>query len=296
MFIFLLIVIAVVVVFFIIKRTFKLPKYGNMTLVTGGIKTGKTTMSVWLATRQYNKVYREWFIYDRILYPALHKLPFRKCRDLKRREKPLFYSSIPIAIKNYVPLTHDLIQRQSRFAYKSVVYVCESSLLADSQCIKNSSVNESMLLFNKLFAHETRGGYVFYDTQSINDNHYAVKRCLSSYFYIHHSYKLPFFVIAKVRELKYSDDNTSINTFDSDVENSLLTVVIPKRVWKYFDCYCFSSFTDDLPVVTDVQRVNVNDRKKVKKIVSFRKYETLPDKYVSSKSEVICNEENVSKD
>lgn len=271
-----LILIGVIILIIAIFKIIKIPKFGNMTLITGGVKTGKTTMSVWLAYRQYQRQLRKYYILNYIIYPVFHRLPFKWAKRLNKKEKPLFYSNIPIAIKGYVPLTTDLIERRTRFRYGSVIYMCESSLVADSQCIKDAIINEEMLLLNKLIAHETKGGYLFYDTQSISDNHYAVKRCLSSYFYIHHSKKIPFFVLSWVRELKYSEDSNEVNNFGTDVEDTLQLVIIPKKVWKLFDCYCYSALTDDLPVEENEKIVNITDSKKTKKIITFRNYKTIP--------------------
>lgn len=276
--IWLTLIAAALILYFLIKIS-KIPKFGNMVLVTGGVKTGKTTMSVWLAVRQYWRQLRKYYIYNYVLYPMFHRIGKLK-KKMKLREKPLFYSNVPVAVKNYVPLTTDLIERKKRFRYGSVIYMCESSLVADSQAIKDAYVNEEMLLLNKLIAHETKGGYLFYDTQSISDNHYAVKRCLSSYFYIHHMRKIPFVCLAWVRELKYSEDNSTVNNFESDVEDTLQLVVIPKKVWKLFDCYCYSALTDNLPVVDETQEVG--DDKKARKIISFREYKTIPKEYLEN--------------
>lgn len=264
---------------FLLYKIMKIPKFGNMTLITGGVKTGKSTMSVWLATRQYWRQKRKYYIYNYIIYPMFFWWNTKWAKRMKRKEKPLFYSNIPIAIKGYTPLTTDLIERKTRYRYGSVIYVCESSLVADSQHIKDPLVNEEMLLMNKLIAHETKGGYLFYDTQSISDNHYAVKRCLSSYFYIHHMRKIPFFCLAWVRELKFSEDNSAVNTFDTDIEDTLQLVIIPKSVWKMFDCYCYSVLTDNLPIEERKITITKRDNKKAHKIVTFRKYATIPKEF-----------------
>lgn len=279
-----LVIIAILVAWILLSKLLKIPKFGNMVLITGGVKTGKSTMSVWLAARQYWRQRRKVWIYNRILYPALHWLPFRWAKNMRIREIPLFYCNIPIAIKGYTPLTTDLIERKTRFRYGSVIYICESSLVADSQTIKDQIINEEMLLLNKLIAHETKGGYIFYDTQSISDNHYAVKRCLSTYFYIHHTRKIPFFCLSWVRELKFSEDNSTINTFEDDVEKTLQLVIIPKKVWKMFDCYCYSALTDDLKV-EDRQAIIVKTQsKKAKKIITFRNYKTIPKEYLEEET------------
>ena len=277
------ILILAIVILFLIARVLKIPKFGNMVLVTGGVKTGKSTMSVWLAVCQYWRQLCKYYILNYFIYPVFHWIPFGPFKRMKKREKPLFYSNIPVAVKNFVPLTLSLIQRKERFRYGSVIYICESSLVADSQAIKDAYVNEGMLLLNKLIAHETKGGYIFYDTQSIMDNHYAVKRCLSSYFYIHHMRKIPFFCLAWVRELKFSEDNNvAVNTFDTDVEDTLKLVIIPKKVWKYFDCYCYSVLTDHLPVVDQTVHVEPMGDRKARKIISFKRYRTIPEEFVDN--------------
>ena len=65
-----------------------------------------------------------------------------------------------------------------------------------------------------------------------------------------------------------SDDNSTITAQSEDVENTLRKVIFRKKVWKTFDCYCYSSLTDDLPVEDKV--VNAPTLKACD-IVSFRK-------------------------
>lgn len=131
----------------------------------------------------------------------------------------------------YVPLTDDLLLRKKRFVYGSVVYCQEASLVADSQLIRDMDINQLLLLFNKLFGHETKGGILIYDTQTISDLHYSIKRSLSEYFYIHRLVKwIPFFLIAYVQENRYSEDGSIITTINGDVEDSgLKKVIIPKK-------------------------------------------------------------------
>lgn len=265
----------------LLNKLFMVPKMGNVTLVTGAVKAGKSTLAVHLAKKLYGKIYFKWWIGDKIFYPVLSKLP-KIGKKLKRKEKPLFYSNVPIVCKNYSPLTSELILRQHRFAYGSVVYVNEASLLADSQLIKDMDINERLQLFNKLFGHETKGGYLLYDTQSVNDNHYACKRCITSYFHVHHNVKIPFFVIMYVREMYYSDDGAIVNVSETTVEDTLKRVIVPKSVWKCFDAYCFSCFTDDLPVDNKIVQYKKNGDLKARKIVSFRTFKSLREEFVDN--------------
>ena len=259
--IWLVLVIGLIVVI-VLTRKFKKPKISCMALVTGGVKAGKSTFSCALALSKYKSQVRK------VRFANFFRRIFRK----ELFEKPLLYSNVPLNCE-YVPLTDDLLLRKQRFVYRSVIYAQEASLIADSQLIKNLDINQRLLLFNKLIGHETKGGYLIYDTQCINDNHYSVKRCISEYFYIHDTVKwIPFILLCHVRELRYSDDGQEINVYEGDVEESMRTVLVSKRVWKMFDAYCYSVLTDHLPVASEV----VEGRKlldlKAHKIVSFRKY------------------------
>jgi hypothetical protein len=225
-------------------------------------------LSVWLSVRKYKRTVFVWKI--RCLIAKLLKKPLP--------EKPLFYSNVPIAGVDYVLIPVELLERKIfRPAYKSVIYIQEASLLADSMYFKDLALNERLLLFNKLIGHQTRGGYLIYDTQAICDNHYAVKRCLSSYFWIHHNIKIPFFCVLFVREMFYSaDDSTTVNTVGQDVETDLKIIVIPKRAWKMYDAYCCSALTDDLELYDKTDFIPIGkefrSRLKIKTILSFKEY------------------------
>lgn len=218
-------------------RLRKVPKLGCLALITGGVKTGKSTLAIYLAIRQNKRQRFKWKLYM-LLQKVLTFLPVR--------EEPLLYSNVPLAGVNYVPLTVELLLREKRFNYRSTIYVQEASLVEDSQMFKDMDINERLLYFNKLIGHETRGGGIIYDTQAIQDCHYAIKRSISSYIWIHHNVKIPFFIMVYVREMFYSEDNSSVNVFNEDVEKTLLRIIVPKSVWKKFDAYCYSKLTDDL--------------------------------------------------
>lgn len=271
------IILGVILLIFL-RKIFKIPNCGNMVLVTGGIKTGKSTLSVRMAYKTWKKQRLKVRIYN-----VLHVLFRRIFKRFKyKKDLPLLYSNIPLNVP-YVPLTVAHLKREVRFVYGSVAYFCESSLIVDSQYFNDKITNEELLLLVKLWAHETKGGYAFYDTQSISDNHYAIKRCLSSYFYIHHTIKtIPFFLVMLVRELKYSEDNTSVNTFESDVEDGLKIVIVPKRTWRLFDCYCYSVLTDHLPVGGTVVDLDEQEDLKARRIISLKKYHTLSDEFLDN--------------
>lgn len=272
-----LIIIAIIAIILMVQffKLRKVPKLGCLALITGGVKTGKSTLAIYLAIKQNKRQRRKWRIYM-TLRKVLTFLPVR--------EEPLLYSNVPLAGVKYVPLTVELLLREKRFNYRSTIYVQEASLVEDSQMFKDMDINERLLYFNKLIGHETRGGGIIYDTQAIQDCHYAIKRSISSYIWIHHNVKVPFFVLVYVREMFYSEDNSSVNVFNEDVEETLLRIIVPKSIWKKFDAYCYSKLTDDLERVTETnfipkrkfnmtmaQKRSINKKLRTDRVISVRK-------------------------
>lgn len=263
-----LIVVAVgIFLYFKIMSKFKMPKLSCVNLVTGGVKCGKSTLAVALAVKTYKRNHRAWKM----------RAWFQKKMNVPIDEEPLLYSNIPLSVP-YVPLTLDLLLRKKRFAYKSVLYICEASLVCDNQMYKlcGESENERVMFFNKLFGHETLNGTCIYDTQCIGDLSINVRRCLSSSLYVYNLNKsIPFFLIANVREERYCEDGQTMNVYDADVEESVKKVLISKRTWKYFDAFCYSKFTDDLEVEKNVVKLDKGTSLKASDIVSFRNFKTL---------------------
>lgn len=242
--------------------------YGNLTLITGGVKKGKTQLAVALAVKQYRKQLKKWR---------------RKCRRARKRyeplpEKPLLYSNMPIGREGdeYAPLTMELITLQERFRWGSVVYYNEASLIAGSKDIKDEELNDHLLKFFKLCAHFTMGGYVFLDTQSVSDCHYTIKRSLSTAFDIWQRVTLPFVSLIWLREMKIVDGDsvvaidTQIDPQDSVADGGKRQYfrLISNKWWRYYDQYAYSAQVADLPVGDDV--VQVKRDKKVYSLLRCR--------------------------
>lgn len=232
-----LIILVVLIALFIIFSPFLLvPQFGSLCVVTGGLKAGKSTFSLHLAYKTWK---RNKFIV------ALKNIP-RRIFKKKLLEKPLFYSTIPVSFP-HVRITKELILRQHRFAYKSVVWIDETTLLADSSLYKDTVQNAQLLEFCKLFGHETRGGTMFFTSHCIEELHHSMRRVSNQYYYVHRTIKwIPFLCVCAVREERYSEDGHVTNTYDETVSEKLRWVIIPKSIWKKFDCYCYSIMTDNL--------------------------------------------------
>lgn len=257
--------IAIPIVYLHSKRL-KLP---NVYLITGGVKTGKSFVSVNLAIKQYRKN----------LFIAKVKRFFEQIfkKEIKT-ELPMLYSNIHLRNIKYNLFSADILERQTRIPYKSVVLIDEASLLADSMLYKNDDINEKLMLFVKLFGHYSKGGTLIINTQALHDMHFSFKRGISTYLWIHSKVKFPFITMLKVREMMFSDDtDKSINSINDDVEDGLKTLWVLNKYYKYYDCFCYSIFTDYHPVEVDYERPkNTNkDSLKTDVIISLREFKTL---------------------
>lgn len=75
--------------FFICRKVlakFKIPKISCVTLVTGGVKSGKSTFSVNLAIKTYKRIHLRWQF----------RSYFQKLLQRPIAEEPLLYSNIPL--------------------------------------------------------------------------------------------------------------------------------------------------------------------------------------------------------
>lgn len=243
----LLIGILVIALYVIYRKNFKILKTPSVCLITGGVKCGKSLLSVNLSIKDYRKRHRIWWLKTHLLK--------------KNIEEPLYYTNVTISFRNIkykqgkkskphrldknivrIKLCHLL--REKRINYGSVVYIQESSLMSDNMDYNNVIRNVDLSLWNKLFAHEGRGSAMYYDTQSPLDNHYSMKRVSSTYFFIQKNLNFFLFRVLYVRELINSENG--VNTFQDDVDETTRKVLIPRWYYKKYDRYEFSYLTDDL--------------------------------------------------
>lgn len=246
-----LICIGVIVLYILYRKNFKILKVPSVCLITGGVKTGKSLLSVNLSIKDFKRRHRKWWFVTHILR--------------KDKEEPLYYTNVTISFKNIkylldkdcfmkphrldrcivrIDLNH--LTRKVRFNYGSVIYIQESSLMADSMDFNDKKRNVELSLLNKLVAHETRGGALYYDTQSPLDNHYSLKRVASTYFFIQKNINFFLFHVLYVREMINTENG--VNDFNDDVDTTTRKVLIPFWYHHKYDRYEFSYLTDDLPL------------------------------------------------
>lgn len=254
-----LFLVLAIVLYVLYRKHFKILKVPSVCLITGGVKCGKSLLSVKLSIKDFKARHRKWWFFRHIL------------RD-KKKEEPLYYTNVQISfgsIKRNKPhrldrcirfVTLESLMRMERYNYKSVIYIQEASLMSDNMDFNNKIRNVELSLYAKLIAHETRGGALYLDTQSILDIHYSFKRVSSIYYFIRKHVNFFLFHILWVREMINTENG--VNNFTDDIETTSRMVLIPFWYHYKYNRYEFSYLTDDLPV---------SDKKNVKNngVVSF---------------------------
>lgn len=262
-------------------KFFKLYKVKNVIFVDGSLGTGKTFFSVSMAVRLYKKQLRRYKVL-KWLCGSLSFIPKMKEQGDKL-EEPYLYSNIRLRNIDYVKVTADLLCRKGfRFGYRSVLLIDEFSLMADQYTYKDREISERLSIFFKLWRHETKGGYIVINSQSTSDLHYSIKYVLSDYLYIHHKSKFPLITCLKVQEMAYCGDKDGsqvTNVMTDDIETNLRVMLVFNRYYKYYDTYCYSIFTDGLPVYRLIEHNFKGDSLKDPEIVSFKQWNYLKENY-----------------
>lgn len=267
-FIFLLVVIVLLafLLYWFIFRVKHL-KPNDVYMIDGGVKTGKSLITVMLSVKAYRiakiKYYIRWaliFVFARTMRDF--KNLFRKNKKLPYTmgEKPMLYSNMPLYRVKYNPLTLDIIKGKVRIPHRSVCLCDEATLIADSMSsyVGNRAkmqgieqINEDLTLFLKTYGHMTHGGKFFYNSQQVIDLHFAFKRNTSIYLWVARTRKFPFFCLSEVREVIHDESNDVVNVVTRDVELDNRPLFISKRWFKYYDRYYLDVLTKQLPLVVN---------------------------------------------
>lgn len=301
----LVILVVLCILYFVYCYKFKRITTNCVTLITGAPKTGKDLLQNDLAPHCYKRAHFVWWIKTRIFK--------------KKVEEPLFYVNYEFSFgkrygwwlnhseswrekhpyephpldKNIRMITKDLLLRDKRVAYKSVISITEASLVNDNMLSisvggkedreQTQIANIEISLFYKLIGHSSRGGQIFINSQSLTDLHYGPKRVSSSFLFIQKRrrvwWSFGLFDALYVREM-INADLGAVNNFESDVDDTMkLYLIFRPKVFKRYNCYEFSKFTDYLPIEEKAYN-------KAERLVSFNpRYIALADKRYKDKED-----------
>lgn len=293
-------IIAIVIVcllLYLYFRFFKIPKIKNLVFIDGGLGAGKSFYSVYLAVRLYKRNLRRYKVAKFLFRPiaVMKSVPnskvLRRIRSLYfDLEEPILYSNIPLRNVKHSKLTLSILLREERVAKKSVVLIDDVSILVDQMNFKDRVLNKRLSIFFKLWRHESHGGYIIANSQSLSDVHFAFRYALSDYLYIHSSVRFPFFRLLRCQEMQYSADEHSqsiVAGSGKDIEDTLKMVLVRNRYRKYYDSYCYSVITDDLIVYEKSSFIKFIESAKCLDVLTL---DALTSELLKPKKEVMLNE------
>lgn len=268
--------------FFVFKvKHLKTP---DVYMVDGGVKTGKSLITVMLAVKQYRRNTRIAKIQNFFIKIFNKTFWHKNKRELKNM--PMLYSNMPLYKVKYNKLTLDVLLWKVSIPHKSVCLIDEATLLADSMLgmAKNKDkreefdrINETLTLFLKTFGHQTHGGSCFYNSQNVIDLHFAFKRCTSTYLMVMKNRKYPFFCLVDVRELVHDESGDTKNVINRDVDDDNKPLFVGKWWYKYYDRYYLDVLTKNLPkyVDYDVEKVEWKNHQELEHIVTLGNYQKI---------------------
>jgi len=256
-----LIIIAIFVAIFIIKRTLK-DKQETITAFTGGLGSGKTFLTVLKATARYlrnlGKYYRKkvWHCFKNLFRKKENKKPWT-------HDKPILLSNIPVGIKKVrdkethkkkwlycqeLKVEHLLLQEAIPLG--SVVILDEVSAVASQYDFSKHNVKDVMDEFFRLFRHYVSNpqlkiqSYLFVNDQCSENINLVIRRRLNT---VHNlsNFKvfLGHFIIYFERQINISEEIKTVDikqgAGEADTQdNAGLTF---KFVWRKpkYDTYCY---------------------------------------------------------
>lgn len=245
--------------------------------VDGGVKVGKSKVSVMLVVKKifFNRLRAHirngliWLLNSRKRrYNKKHPNSPKTLR--KYDEIPMLYSNMPLYKVKYNHLDLKIIECLVRVPHGSVCLLDEASLIADSMTAYGKTkskqeivdyVNEKLTIFLKLFGHATHGGFCVYNSQNVVDLHFAFRRCTSTYLFLTKKRRFPFFTLVDCREMVHDESGDVVNTIQKDVDEDSKPLFVSNRWHKYYDRFYLDILFKDLPLMVNYDVPIENKRK-----------------------------------
>lgn len=230
---YIIIIICIAILWFIIKPY--IIKHDTVTLYVGGLGSGKTLVGVSDALRclKRNRL-KVW------LYNLWHK---------DKKQKPLFYSTIPVKVSKKemsIDLTLQHVLLQARIVEKSIIFIDEASTVANAfETVANNHNLKTVEEFSTFFRHYTKGGYMILTTQNTSKCNYTVRYCCNQAFQLSQFRKFfNLFYWVKIRNIDLTNDVVNVN--QTNIEENCRTLIGFFGRKKY-DTYAFSVRYDTVP-------------------------------------------------
>jgi archaellum biogenesis ATPase FlaH len=213
---------------------------------TGGLGSGKSLLAVRHAIQHYRKTIRSYY-FERY-FPILNLLP------KKFKEKPKFYSNIPVRIGWFWygktmanVLTYEHLTLQSRIEEHSTILIDELGQFANQYEYDNPFVQQYIQEFIRFFRHYV-DGRMFITDQSSSNIVVSVRRRINQIYNLSNFTRILFFYKVNVSEIHITEDLLNIQdslTPDSE-QPYFFGVMLPSlirslfRVKPRYDSRCYS--------------------------------------------------------
>jgi len=240
----LLLIIAVILLWFIVKKTYAV-QIDNTLLFTGAPGTGKTNKMVSMALKYFRKSRK------RVRRRNTVRRYLNKFRSdpLDLFEEPLLLSNIPIRISRkemsvMLELEHLLLVK--RIPPLSVTVCTELGKIASQYDWQNLNVQDNVNDFISMYRQYTYGGYFFADDQSSDNIAVTIRRRIGTVVNMMHFRKLWKFYWVKVRNMSISEDIKVIED-DFKEESMKWNFGMFPLFHKNYDTYAFSERYKTVP-------------------------------------------------
>lgn len=243
-----LLIILILGALFYLVISFKQKRVPNNTIVafTGGLGSGKTLLAVRHAIQDYRKKMFNYYL-ERWL-PILNLLP------KKYKEKPQFYSNIPVRVgwfwygkRMARVLTYEHLTLQTRIEEYSTILIDELGQFANQYEYDNPFVQQYIQEFIRFFRHYV-DGRMFITDQSSSNIVVSIRRRINQIYNLSNFRKILFFYKVNVSEIHITEDLLNIqDSLTPDQEQpyffgTMLPNLLRKlfRVLPRYDSRCYS--------------------------------------------------------
>ena len=249
-----LVFIILFVALFLLIKYFKNIRLDYLMLFSGGIGTGKTSLSVAQTFYILRKIYLIWvknlFSKDRKDYIVLSSFPIGKWDKKKnKRYIRIFFKKIWC-----YDLDLDILTLQKRVPQYEIIYIVDEFSNLASQFDYNSPiVKDNLDEFFRNFRHYHKGKAYFIAIDQCSQNIFLQVRRRASYCYnLIHFFKVPLLPICiwQYRKILISDEvQNTIETEKATQETEILKFVRFVNPFKWYDSYCMSERYKKVPLL-----------------------------------------------
>ena len=239
-----LIVVAIAIVYFVIK-SYKI-RFDTILAFTGGLGSGKSFLSVHYSLKLLKK--------QRLKVRLQNLFKKRSCKA----ELPLLYTNIPVLIdKNRyaIRLTASHLLLQEKLIPKSVCLLDEVDSFASQFDYGNNNIKDTFNEFVRLYRHYTLGGYLVVNSQCSENIVLQIRRRINTVFNLMQFQTFLIFYRVKIRAIDISEEIKSVSEDTKEESFTFKYGILPLN--RHYDTYCYSERYNTVPYADNKNHVQL---------------------------------------